>query len=68
MTEEEIARLVELRSTITNVIGFYELLYEQGDLTPAQRMTYEAHFATSSHHLATEVWAIIKAMTDRAKD
>jgi hypothetical protein len=42
------------------------LVYERGDLRPAQRLVYKAHFAPSSHHLAAEVWSIIKFMTERA--
>jgi len=68
MTEDEITRLAQLRPTITNVIGFYDLLYEQGDLPPAKRMIYEAHFATAAHHMAAEVLAIIRAVIDRADD
>lgn len=68
MTDDELHRLIDLRPTLTNVIGFYDLLYENGDQTPERRMIYEAHFATSAHHLACELMAIITGMILRADD
>jgi len=56
-------QLCLLRPEITNIIGFYDLLYEQSrELTPFQRMTFEAHFATSSHKLAFDVMHIVNRL------
>jgi len=64
MDRAELCRqLCLLRPEITNIIGFYELLYEQSEeLTSFQRMTFEAHFATSSHKLAFDVMHIVNRL------
>lgn len=68
MDEDALRRLIELRPILTNVIGFYDLLYEHGDLTPDRRMIYEAHFATSAHRLAVELYAITEAIIRQADE
>ncbi|MRI56581.1 hypothetical protein D8770_21855 [Methylobacterium sp. DB1607] len=69
MTDDDRRRLFELRPALTNVLGFYDLLYEAGDeLTPAQRMKFEAYFATSAHHLARQLYLILKGIADRPED
>jgi len=52
------ATLRALLPTLGNVIGFYDLLYEH-EPTPARRMVYEAHFATSALTLAVEVRGLL---------
>lgn len=68
MTGDELRRLFELRPVMTNVAGFYDLLYQCGDITPAQRMIWEAHFATSALQLAQELYSILKDAEARRDD
>lgn len=66
MEPDEVSQLLEMRSNVANVIGFYELLYEhQSESTPLQRMTREVHFATSAHALACDVHRLISAAIER---
>ena len=68
MNADELRRLAALMPTVHNVLGFYGLLYEQGDRPPGQRMIWEAHFATSAHQLAVELHSILNAIADRTTD
>lgn len=62
---DPIQALEHLRPYLTNVIGFYDLLYEpESELTPLQRLSYEAHFATSSRKIAVDLISIIKRFSD----
>jgi hypothetical protein len=57
---DEIEALRRLRPMLTNVIGFYDLLYEQDtNPSPVQRMMHEVWFTTSARALAVEVLKII---------
>jgi len=57
---DEIEALRRLRPILTDVIGFYDLMYEQDtNPSPIQRMMHEVLFTASAHALAVEVLKII---------
>lgn len=52
-----------LAPSITNVIGFYDLLYEQETAVhPVRRAMHEAHFTTSALHLAVALRRVLEQM------
>jgi hypothetical protein len=67
MTPDELAaRLIDLRTAMTSVIGFHEVM-DAGDAeTPLDAMRHQVFFNAASIELARKVLLILADMADEA--
>ncbi len=68
LNEDQMTRLMRLRSEITTTIGFYHLLDDNKAPDPLKAMIYEVWFKAGSMRITTEVFAVINEVLHAMRD